>query len=113
MQESPCLHGSGIALAVEGDASLLAKHGPLPGRSYVILVRPRQRRIESCGSSRSGSGSSEGGRGGSGVGRGGEAGRTGGVAAFDEGYYWHGVGETPAVEGVSFAHRTDDNLDRL
>eukprot|EP00904_Undaria_pinnatifida_P005418 jgi/Undpi1/2005/HiC_scaffold_12.g05392.m1 len=100
LQESPCLHGSGIALAVEGDASLLAKHGPLPGRSYVILVRPRQRRIESCGSSRSGSGSSEGGRGGSGVGRGGEAGRTGGVAAFDEGYYWHGVGETPAVEGV-------------
>ena len=105
LQESPCLHESGIALAVEGDASLLAKHGPLPGRSYVILVRPRRRRVGSGGSSTpSGSGSSEGGRSGGwgGGGGGGEAGSRAGVGAFDEGYYWHGVGETPAVEEVSF-----------
>ncbi|CAM9366826.1 unnamed protein product, partial [Hapterophycus canaliculatus] len=75
LQESPCLHGSGIVVAVEGpsSASLLAKHGPLPDRSYICLVRPRR--------SRGGSASERGG-------------------TFDEGYYWHGMGETPAVEEV-------------
>lgn len=86
LQESPCLQGSGIVIAVEGpcSASLLAKHGPLPDRSYICLVRPRSRRVGSanekggvdfCGGER--------------------------VGTFDEGYYWHGVGETAAVEGVS------------
>lgn len=102
LHESPCLQGAGIALAVEGDPSLLAKHGPLPGRSYVILVRPCRRRRRGDGS---------------GGGRGGEGGKEkervhswssngrdsvgDGVAAFDAGYYWHGLEETPAVEGVS------------
>lgn len=80
LQESPCLHGSGIVIAVEGpsSASLLAKHGPLPDRSYICLVRPRRS-------------------------RGGSANERGGT--FDEGYYWHGVGETPAVEEVRFRLR--------
>lgn len=70
------------------------KHGPLPDRSYVILVHPHRRRV-GTGSGGSRSGSSKGG--------GGELSRRGGgvgVGAFDEGYYWHGVEETPAVEGV-------------
>lgn len=75
LQESPCLQGSGIVIAVEGpsSATLLAKHGPLPDRSYICLVRPRRS-------------------------RGGSANERGGT--FDEGYYWHGVGETLAVEEV-------------
>ena len=79
LQESPCQQGAGIALAVEGDASLLTKHGPLPSRSYVILVNPYRRRV--------GKHSAEGG--GQDL-----------VGAFDEGFYWHGVGETAAVETV-------------
>lgn len=75
IQESPCLEGSGIALAVEGDPSLLAKHGPLPSRSYIILVRPHLLRM-------------------------GKRGEEDLIGAFDEGFYWHGVEETPAVQAV-------------
>lgn len=86
LQESPCLQGSAIVIAVEGpcSASLLAKHGPLPDRSYICLVRPRRYKVGSTNE------------------RGGvEARGGGGVGTFDAAYYWHGVGETPAVEGVS------------
>lgn len=82
IQESPCL-GSGIALAVEGDPSLLAKHGPLPSRSYIVLVRPHLLRV-------------------------GKRGRKGLIGAFDEGFYWHGLEETAAVQAV----RRDEVLSR-
>eukprot|EP00752_Nemacystus_decipiens_P012877 g11399.t1 len=87
IQESPCLQGSGIVIAVEGpcSASLLAQHGPLPGRSYICLVRPRRRRL-GCSKGR--------GRGGA------ELDGGGSVGTFDAAYYWHGVGEAPAVEEV-------------
>lgn len=104
LQESPCLQDSAIAFAVEGDASLLAKHGPLPGRSYVILVRPRRRRRVSGSGGRgrgSGSSSSDGSSGSAGSIGGGNS----GLATFDAGYYWHGLGETPAVEGVRRCRR--------
>lgn len=87
LQESPCLPGSGIVIAVEGpcSASLLAKHGPLPDRSYICLVRPR-RKVGTANA-----------KGGVDV--------RGGGGTFDAAYYWHGVGETPAVEGVSAESR--------
>lgn len=90
LQESPCLNGSGIVIAVEGpsSASLLAKHGPLPGRSYICLVRPRRCEV-GCAKDRGGVGVEGGGS----------------VGTFDAAYYWHGVGETPAVEGVSAYRR--------
>lgn len=86
LQESPCLNGSGIVIAVEGpcSASLLTQHGPLPGRSYICLVRPRRCEV-GCAKDRGGV-EIEGG---------------GSVGTFDAAYYWHGVGETPAVEEVS------------
>eukprot|EP00903_Cladosiphon_okamuranus_P017634 g16243.t1 len=85
LQESPCLNGSGIVIAVEGpcSASLLAQHGPLPGRSYICLVRPRRCEV-GCAKDRGGV-KLEGG---------------GSVGTFDAAYYWHGVGEAPAVEEV-------------
>lgn len=114
LHESPCFHGAGIALAVEGDSSLLTKHGPLPGRSYVILVRPCRRRRRRGGGSGGSNGSN--GSGGSGGGEpgvngkgsergsssssGGKSNGGGGVATFDAGYYWHGLEESAAVEGV-------------
>lgn len=73
-------------MAVEGpcSASLLAKHGPLPDRSYICLVRPRRHKVGRVSE------------------RGGVAAKGGGgVGIFDAAYYWHGVGETPAVERVS------------
>lgn len=91
LQESPCLKGSGIVIAVEGpcSASLLAQHGPLPGRSYICLVRPRRCGV-GCAKDGGGVGLEEGGN----------------VGTFDAAYYWHGVGEAPAVEEVS-ANRVD------
>lgn len=91
LQESPCLKGSGIVIAVEGpcSASLLAQHGPLPGRSYICLVRPRRGGV-GCVKDRGGVDLDGGGS----------------VGTFDAAYYWHGVGEAPAVEEVS-ANRVD------
>lgn len=96
LQESPCLPGGDIAFAVEGDASLLAKHGPLPRRSYVILVRPRRRRAR--GSRNRDGGSENSSSDGSTTASSERAGV--GLATFDAGYNWHGRDESPAVEQV-------------
>lgn len=60
---------------MEGDPSLLAEYGPLPSRSYIVLVRPHLLRV-------------------------GKRGKNGLIGAFDEGFYWHGLEETAAVQAV-------------